>query len=210
LNFESNNVSFRGHEYSTAAFNKAQPALANALSQSKTGLAFAGGANDGSAGPGPKKPNNNKTVNQDDYHNKDSDFNRFLRKTTGHDFGDWYDDFASKFFVGKSLANTVMAAMSAEKKARIFENFNAELFISAEVLDVIALKEHKITPAKFYENLAFGVIGFTKIGAPVSLIYFTLEAAYKGGANQAMRDFSSKWAKRSQAWGQIKMEQGSL
>lgn len=130
-----------------------------------------------------------------------------MRKNTGHDFGEWYDEFASKMFAGKSVVNYIASATS---KARFLENFNANLFIAAEAVDLVALQQHKISPAKFIENLAVGVAGFTKIGAPISVIYFVLEATYKGGANQAMRDFSSVWGERSQTWGQIKMESGGL
>ena len=41
---------------------------------------------------------------------------------------------------------------------------------------------------KFFENLFFTAVGLSKFGAPVSVIYYGLEAFYDGGANQAAKD----------------------
>jgi RHS repeat-associated protein len=67
------------------------------------------------------------------------------------------------------------------KVARIGEAASYQLFFTATTMDGVALANGKITPTKFGVNLGFGLLGFTEYGAPISAIYFSVDAFAPNG-----------------------------
>lgn len=75
-----------------------------------------------------------------------------------------------------------LASLSRNLKvARIGESASVPLFVSATLLDVTAYSQGQITLTKLGVNFGFGVLGFTKIGAPISAVYFSVDAFAPNG-----------------------------
>jgi RHS repeat-associated protein len=63
-------------------------------------------------------------------------------------------------------------------------------FIAGSVMDTKALFDGKISGGKAVLNLGMGILGFTE-GAPVSILYFGVDAFYPGGVVGAKDDLSA-------------------
>lgn len=115
-------------------------------------------------------------------------------------FLDDYLGTGSKINAVRSVLSWLADNVKITKAARIGEIVNVPLFLSAEVMDYYAWKNNKISGAKALVNLGMGLIGFSKYGAPISLVYFGVDAFYDGGWDGLGKDISNGV---SNAWGQL-------
>ena len=115
-------------------------------------------------------------------------------------FLDDYLGTGSKINAVRSVLSWLADNVKITKAARIGEIVNVPLFLSAEVMDYYAWKNNKISGAKALVNLGMGLIGFSDYGAPISLVYFGVDAFYDGGWEGLGNDISNGV---NNAWGQL-------